>query len=207
VFDDPMLAIHNGLAFWPTLLPDVSDDADYLPGHLELRTGGHDNSEDALEIVEREASGRRAVLEIGVALYQRNRTFTDRILRAMDPSGTYLGVDVEDRSMVQRWATNAYFLRADSRERVRVISKMHELGMPRPDLLLIDGHHSVHSALNDWAYASLLEEPGVVLVHDSNSHPGPIALVEAIDREQWTVEEPLRGQRDYGIAVVRRRSA
>lgn len=193
-----------GLSFVPTLAPDFPDDLVDLPGYLRWRGGQDDNSPAALALVEGLARGSRHVLEIGVALYEPAKSFTHRILRAKDPAGVYLGVDLADRAAAVAGAPNAHFLRANSFQQGAVRARLAALGVDALDLLLIDGCHSVDACVNDWRYADLVRPGGVVLVHDTNSHPGPVALAAAIDRSVFSVDEPLAGAVDYGLAVCRR---
>lgn len=193
-----------GLTFVPTLRPHHADTDETLPGYLvDLRPGEDDNTPAVLDIVAREAAGRRAVLEIGVSLYDEDKSFTPLLVRGKAPGGVYLGVDTARRDP-SVFGPGAHFLRVSSADQGAVRARLRGLGVDRLDLLVIDGCHSVAGCLNDWRYADLVAPGGVVLIHDSNSHPGPIAVVAAIDRDVFFVEEPLKREVDYGIAVCRR---
>lgn len=193
-----------GLAFVPTLAPGVTDAQDTIPGYLSQRGGPDDNSSAALNLVAELAAWSTAVLEIGVALYAPEKSFTPRLIAGLTKSGRYLGVDVADRGAVTRLDPRAHFLQASSFDQAAVRGRLAELGMDGLDLLLIDGCHSVAACLNDWRYAELVKVGGLVLIHDTNSHPGPIALVAAVDRDAFAVSEPLAGAADYGLAICRR---
>jgi hypothetical protein len=194
-----------GLAFVPTLAPGLTDTQDTLPGYLSQRGGPDDNSPAALNLVAELAAWSTAVLEIGVALYAPEKSFTPRLVAGLTKSGRYLGVDVADRSAVTRLDPRAHFLQASSFDQDAVRGRLDALGMGGGlDLLLIDGCHSVEACLNDWRYAELVKAGGLVLIHDTNSHPGPVALAAAIDRDVFAVEEPLAGAADYGLAICRR---
>lgn len=197
-----------GLAFVPTLEPEFPDTQDYFPGHLELRPKGRDNSDAVLEMVAASAATVRpgaGILELGVALYPEAHSFTPRLIRNKPSESVYLGVDVADRGHVTRYGPNAHFLRSDTKEQSTVRGRLRTLGVEPLGLLLIDGDHSVNGALNDWLYVDLVEPGGVVLIHDTNSHPGPVALVAAVDGDVFDIEEPLKGLRDYGVAILRRK--
>jgi hypothetical protein len=196
-----------GLAFLPTLWPGWLNSADHFPWHAELRGGDDDNTPAALALVERlmPTLPEGGLLEIGVALYDWGKTFTKRLLEGKRPEAVYLGVDIHDRQHVTRKAENAHCLRCSSFEQGRVLRRLGELGVDGLALLLVDGDHSLTGALNDWAYAELVVPGGVVLVHDTNSHPGPLALAAAIDRGVFDVEESLKDESDYGLLIARRK--
>lgn len=45
---------------------------------------------------------------------------------------------------------------------------------------------------------------GVMAFHDTNYHPGPVALLDAIDTDIFSVEWFGRGEADWGVGVVQR---
>jgi hypothetical protein len=195
-----------GLSFIPTLEPGHSDYIEYFGWHVDLQPEEGDNSYQVLGIVE-EITGVAppgGILEIGVAHYEAVLTFTNRLFRAKPDDKVYLGVDIANRSFVTSWAKNAHFYWGSSLRQGEIRSKLQELNALPLSLLIIDGGHSVPCALNDWEYADLVAPGGYVLIHDSNSHPGPIALVAAIDRAIFEVGEPLANSKDYGIAIAKR---
>ena len=59
--------------------------------------------------------------------------------------------------------------------------------------------------MNDWRYADLLSEHGVVIAHDTNFHPGDIALCEAVDERLFDIFRFCTGNDDNGITVFRRK--
>ena len=73
--------------------------------------------------------------------------------------------------------------------------------MQNLDILMIDGWHSVHTCVNDWGYVDMLSDGGAVIVHDTNAHPGPIALFSAVDDNLFTKERFCSELNDMGIAV------
>ncbi len=189
-----------GLSFLPTLGPDYCDAVDYVEGHHELRQHDQDNSVAVLALVREVATKLppgSSVLEIGVGAYEPEFSITNTVLGSMDRSVTYFGVDLRSPKLPD-WA---HFLRTNSRHHDLVREWMRAHGAGPLSLLIIDGDHTVLGALSDWVYASWVEPGGTILVHDSNSHPGPIALVAAIDRDVYRVEEPLADELDYGLAM------
>ena len=79
------------------------------------------------------------------------------------------------------------------------------MGVGVIDLLFIDGWHSVNQCANDWHYTDMLSDNGVVILHDTNSHPGCVALFDAVDENQYAKERHCL-EADYGIAVFRKLS-
>jgi hypothetical protein len=55
---------------------------------------------------------------------------------------------------------------------------------------------------DDWRYVNYLNEGGVVGFHDTANHPGPVALIESINRSKWHVEKLC--MEDNGIAFFRK---
>jgi hypothetical protein len=45
---------------------------------------------------------------------------------------------------------------------------------------------------------------GVMAFHDTNYHPGPVALLDAIDTDIFSVELFGRDESDWGVGVVQR---
>jgi len=208
--DERLFNIPYGLSFHPTLEPEYSDAQTDLPDFLEMRGGENDNSEAVLDIVSQvvlELADIGAILEIGIAAYGPEHSMTTRVLAAKEPWVPYLGIDLADRSQIDDEYARTYTLRLNSNKHAIINACLYGLtDFERPiSLLIIDGDHSVKGALNDWKYAELLAPSGVCLIHDTNSHPGPIALVAAIDRKKFDVVEPLASAVDFGIAIVRRK--
>jgi len=63
----------------------------------------------------------------------------------------------------------------DSADRDRAYALMDGLDLDTIDFLFIDGWHSVNQRLADWRYVERLSPGGVVVMHDTNVHPGPVA--------------------------------
>ena len=193
-----------GLKFLPSLEPHYGDDQD-LPysgwcGWPEISECNHSTCESVL----RDLGDRcGAILEIGV-----NRSGPEnlsQIFMGQKPDHCiYLGVDLVDKIYLDDPSKNIHTLCCNSHEQDLIRNRLAELGVARLDLLMIDGWHSVHTTINDWRYADLLSDHGIVLVHDVNTHPGDIALCEAVDEAVFEKTMLCPGA-DYGIAMFRRR--
>ncbi len=156
-----------------------------------------------LAIVKENLQGKNAILEIGV---HRNgdRSFTEAIHRCKAPCAFYLGVDINDKSHLDDPKNHIFTIQCNSYDQVKVRKRLNDLGIWTLDMLIIDGWHSVTMTVNDWKYADLVRRSGVVLLHDTNYHPGPRALYDAVDEEVFTKERLCRSRDDFGIAVFRR---
>lgn len=193
-----------GLSFIPTLEPDVSDSQDYIEGHHFFRPQERDNSPEVLELVREYARlvpEGSSVFEIGVGAYEPELSITHAVLGALGPGVSYFGVDIKSRSLPEP----ARFLQTDSKNHDLVRQWMLDNQANPIRLFIIDGDHSVNGALSDWKYVEWIAKDATILMHDSNSHPGPIAILEALGPE-WSVYEPLIGKQDYGMAIIQKRT-
>jgi hypothetical protein len=58
------------------------------------------------------------------------------------------------------------------------------------------------NTINDWMYSDLVDVGGVVVLHDTNYHPGPTLLVDAIDTSIYNVEKHCITDIDWGLAAA-----
>lgn len=146
----------------------------------------------------------KACMDIGVA---RNgeRSMSHRYITLKPKGSVYVGIDLDDKSFLDNPGDNVWTLRANSHEQDKIRAFLREKGIERLDILAIDGWHSVNTTMNDWRYADLLSEHGVVIVHDTNHHPGDIALCEAVDPDLFEILRFCTID-DSGITVFRRKS-
>ena len=194
-----------GLKYFPDLEPTVSNDRD-APLHdiwmspLEVTDG---NLEVMKQVVAGLGDQLFAALEIGV---NRNGDRSmSRIIMDQRPKGSfYFGVDIDDKSYLDDESANTYTIRTSSAERELILDRMRQVGVGLLDLIMIDGWHSVNMCVNDWQFTERLSDHGVVVLHDTNSHPGCVALFEAVDEQLW-IKERFCLEDDYGIATFRKR--
>ena len=194
-----------GLKWFPDLEPEVSNDRDaplndFWISEVEVSDC---NLEVVKQVVAQLGSGLQAALEIGVN--RNGERSMSRVIMDQRPQGSfYLGVDIEDKSYLDDPSNNTWTIQTSSAERSRVLDRMRQQGVGLLDLIMIDGWHSVNMCVNDWQFTERLTDHGVVILHDTNTHPGCVALFEAVDENQWIKERWCVGQ-DYGIATFRRR--
>lgn len=196
-----------GLCFFPSLEPELHNDRDGPPYNAQL-SGRPVNSDCNLEVVRAAVAeignGYASCLEIGISR-EGGRSFTEILIKNKPAGSFYLGVDMEDKKYVDKHESNIWTLQCNSHDQDTIRDFLASKGISQLDILFIDGWHSVNTAVNDWRYADLLSPHGIVIMHDTNHHPGPVALCEAIDPKLFEVTKHCLDT-DYGIAVIRRRA-
>lgn len=193
-----------GLKYFPDLEPTVSNDQDMPPfGWVSSVEVTDCNLAVMRQVVGQLGSNLSAALEIGV---NRNGDRSmSRIIMDSRPQGSYyLGIDIEDKSYLDDPDNNTWTIRCSSDDRPAVMGKLQERGVEKLDLIMIDGWHSVNMCVNDWHYTELLSDHGIVILHDTNSHPGCVALFDAVDENLW-IKERFCTNSDFGIATFKRR--
>ena len=196
-----------GLKYVPSLNPFCSDDRDhpvYVNWYEMPRSEVSDcNLAVVQQAVTELGTNLLAALEIGVN--RNGERSMSRIIMDQRPIGSfYLGVDIEDKSYLDDETANTWTIQCSSAERERVTNRMRERGVGLLDLILIDGWHSVNMCVNDWQFTERLTDHGIVMLHDTNWHPGCIALFEAVDESLW-IKQRWCTEDDFGIATFRKR--
>lgn len=190
-----------GLRWFPSLEPHVNNNQDACPfGFPPDAEEVSDCNQQVLLNALFNLNPCEAILEIGV---NRNgdRSFTNVIHKHKPTSCVYVGVDTQDRSEIHAPDQNCHFLQTNSHNQLEVRAYLQQLGVHELDLILIDGWHSVNTAVNDWEYVDLLRKGGVCVMHDTNAHPGPVALFDAVDPHQFEKHRHCVHENDMGIAT------
>lgn len=192
-----------GLSCFPDLEPEISNDQDHPLEWINTEEVTDCNLRVVRDVVLGMGDRCQAIMEIGV---NRNGLRSmSRVLMDERPRGSfYLGVDLDDKSYLDDHDRNTWTLRCNSHDQDAIRGFLRGRGVAQLDLLFIDGWHSVNTCVNDWRYADMLRPGGVVMLHDTNSHPGCVALFEAVDHGLFSKERHCLGD-DFGIAVFRRR--
>jgi len=196
-----------GLKYRPSIEPEHRDDADfcgefYRPVPREFSPANQDVLKQALLTV----PNPRCIVEIGVQRNLLPESSTGILLQHKPKECVFIGVDIEDKSHLADANAGVFTLKMDSADRFRVFGLMDQLKLEHIDFLFIDGWHSVSQCLADWQYVERLSPDGVVVMHDTNVHPGPVAVFEAIDEKMFEKVKYCTEGPDWGIAVIRRRS-
>jgi len=147
----------------------------------------------------------KLIVEIGVCKNDYDQSSAKVFIENKADDCVYYGLDIEDRSGILPISDTVKFLKGDSREIAKNMTLMLE-GKDYIDLLFIDGWHSVEMVMNDWGYAKYVRpETGVVIVHDTNFHPGPWCLVDSVDPALFKVKKFCETNDDFGITVLKRK--
>lgn len=197
-----------GLKYCPSIEPGHSDDVDfygefYRPVPREFSAENQRWLRHNLLRVPRV----KCIVEIGVQRNPLPDSSTGILLHHKPADAAYIGIDVEDKSHLDDARRRIFTLKADSSDRQVVFALIDRLGLTEIDFLFIDGWHSVNQCLRDWRYTERLSAYGVVMLHDTNVHPGPVALYEAIDENLFEKTRYCTEGADWGIAVATRRGA
>ena len=190
----------NGLSYLPSFKNESDNDIDW-PWFVvsnKISTEISDANKEALDDIIRKVNVKN-VIEIGIA---RNnaRSFTTQLLYAK--KGIYCGIDIEDKTFLNDSLNRVYTIRANSHDQSTIRSYLNTIGLEKCSVLFIDGWHSVNTVINDWKYTDLLDDNGVVIFRDSNYHPGPHLIIEAIDRSMYRVVKYCDGGFDWGISAA-----
>ena len=116
----------------------------------------------------------------------------------------YLGIDLEDKSHLNNLENNVFTLRNDSSNYEKLYTLMEWYGKTHIDFMFVDGWHSVNQVLREWKYWEKMIPNGVMAFHDTNYHPGPVVVLDAVDTDIFSVEYFGRGEPDWGVGVVQR---
>lgn len=143
------------------------------------------------------------IMEIGVC-NNGVGSFTNALLTSKPDSVPYLGIDYKDKSFLDDPAKNVHTVIAHSADQIKIRDAAKKIGMDKVSILLIDGWHSVDMVINDWLYSDMLSENGIVIFHDTNSHPGPVVFLPAIDEKMYKVTKFFEKDDDYGLSVAYR---
>jgi len=198
-----------GLRWVPTIdgLDDVDlfgeGDTQNIPSHWSKL------DEEALLTALSTLKNPKLIVEIGVdAPYNGDLSLpssTKTILNWKPDSCVYIGIDISDKTYLANKEKNVYILQQSSSEKQKVYDKMNELGLNQIDFMHVDGYHSITEVLDEWEYWERMTPFGIMAFHDTNHHPGPIAVLDAVDPEIFDVVYYGRGEPDWGVGVVRRK--
>lgn len=194
-----------GLSFFPSFEPIISDDQDMPYDHwLECDEISECNRMVIENLLKELGPKCQTIVEIGVN--RNGERSISQILINDRPSGSfYLGVDINDKSELNDPDKNTWTIKANSHNQGAVRAFLYDHTIKEIDLLFIDGWHSVNTTVNDWQYADMLSEHGIVAIHDQNTHPGDIGLYHAVDSTMFDKSRYCIGF-DSGIGVFRRKS-
>ena len=147
------------------------------------------------------------VVEIGVDRDRTNpHTSSKTILNNTTNKSFLLFIDIEDRSYISDYRDETAFLQMDSSDISKGFKFLQERKIDKIDLLFIDGWHSVRQVYLEWAWTEKLSDLGLVLLHDTNYHPGPKEVISKLNPNKWVFKYLCMNSEDNGIALVWRKT-
>lgn len=206
-----------GLEFRPTLGTvelDSQDWIEYEPGlselHKEITVEFSDSNKAelvaAMTELKHDDLRLNAILEIGV--FRSGEVSSTRvILNTKHLTTKYVGVDLNEwcLSPIRDAGNNVFCLAENSSNIDRIMAFAKQNGVGLFDLILIDGYHSVSQVLDDWRFVRYLRQGGYVLMHDTNYHPGPKAVFDAIDESMFQKRlSSSDTRRDWGLGIAKK---
>lgn len=190
-----------GLKFLPSLEPHVSDNQDTpawgWPSGPEISDC---NLQVVSEVVSKLGQNCGTILEIGVHRNQ-GRSITNILMDNKPNTAKYIGVDIDDKSFLDNANSHIYTIKSNSHDQRKIRAFLNHHNVNKIDVLMIDGWHSVNTCINDWCYADMLSAHGCVILHDTNAHPGCIALYHAVDEKLFDKSRYCTSMDDMGIAT------
>lgn len=177
--------------------------------HSEIKVEFSDKNKEVLLSTINELKSRNAfnsVLEIGV--YRSREKSSTRVILDNKPLTTkYFGIDLAENQLAEvRNNQNNVFCLCENSSNTKSIMNFCKLhGVKNLDLILIDGFHSVNQVMDDWKLVEFLNVGGYVLMHDTNYHPGPYCVYEAINGEMFEKKKfQTEESDDWGISSAKR---
>jgi len=209
----PGLVVAFGVSEKDPKIDKHPDDRDSFPDtvHHGVNTTLHFSQETADKFVELFSSKKetcQSILEIGVwgaphGAGNAGRS-TEFLMDLKNEDTVYLGIDIEDRSEHCHFPEkNCFFFQSDSMDTEKIHAKIKEMGIEKFDFIFIDGWHSINAVYHEWEHYVLpfLSEDGIVVFHDTNTHPGPFALFEGVDDEVFESEKYCLGNH-FGLGAI-----
>jgi hypothetical protein len=143
------------------------------------------------------------IVEIGVNRNPYTETSTSVFLDNKRKDDIYIGIDIEDKTSINNIENNIFTIRCPSENISHIFEEFKKIGITEIDIFMMDGLHSINQVYFEWEnYTPLLAEKGIVVMHDTNSHPGPYFLVKSIDTNLYNVYKYLSDVVDWGISVA-----
>lgn len=178
------------------------------PGRINGQEFSIDNQEILKKYLIEQISKKDKVVivEIGVNRNGYVISSTSVFLDNKRHNDVYIGIDIEDKSAHNDNEKNIFTIHSSSNNTELIFAYLKNMGIDSIDILMIDGYHSINQVYFEWEnYTPLLASDGIVVMHDTNSHPGPYFLMKSIDTNQYDVYKYLNDVVDWGIGVAVRK--
>jgi hypothetical protein len=146
-----------------------------------------------------------SVLEIGV-FRSKAESSTKVILDNKLDTTKYFGIDLLEQNLVpiRDDSKNVFALCTNSSNLDEIMNFCKSHSVEKFDLILIDGWHSINQVVLDWRFVEHLNDGGFVVMHDTNYHPGPHCVFDAIDETKFEKARRAIAEFDWGIATARK---
>lgn len=190
-----------GLKFLPSFEPHVSDNQDApawgWPSGPEISSC---NLAVVSDVLNQMQDNCKSIVEIGVHRNQ-GQSITNILMDNKPKTAKYIGIDIEDKSYLHNDEFNIFTIQSNSHDQRKIREKFYQYGISKIDILMIDGWHSVNTCVNDWCYVDMLSDNGCVILHDTNAHPGCIALFHSVNENFFSKTRHCTSMDDMGIAT------
>lgn len=200
-----------GLKWVPTVEPTYQDTTDWpvtngmIGAHESPRHFSVLNHDALVYAYKKLITPPKLIVEIGVDRSENySVSSTSTLLKLKPKECVYIGVDIEDKKHLENPSENIFTIQTDSADKNKIYDFIASLGLNEIDFMFVDGWHSVNQVLLEWTYWEKMSEHAVMAFHDTNCHFGPVAVLDAIDTNLFSVEYFGRGEVDWGIGVVQR---
>jgi hypothetical protein len=198
-----------GLKYFPKLLPPLTNEDDYPSTCQRVRVTREFSDENQARLLEYFLKVKdvcKCIVEIGVHRNTYEQSSTSVFLNNKLDSTIYIGVDTSNKSFLDNPAKNVYTIECSSSHYHKIYNKMAELAVKDIDFLFIDGWHSVNQVYKDWHYVSRVSKYGIIGMHDTNYHPGPVEILAAVDTDIFRIDKYCEVDNDWGISFIRKKN-
>jgi len=194
-----------GLKYLPSI--GSLDSEDYLPGMFDnikvTQTFSKKNQDKLLEYFNKIKHKCNCIVEVGVDRDGYDASSTSIFIENKLDETFYIGIDTVNKSNLNNKQKNIYTLQTNSHNRVHAYEFLDSLGINKIDFLFIDGYHSINTVVNDWQYTEKLSDFGIVGFHDTNYHPGPLYVFDAIDEKLYKKNKYFENLNDdWGVGFA-----
>ena len=136
------------------------------------------------------------IVEIGTASTYKNSS-TNIFINNKTKDCCFYTIDIAARNCFSTGVDNNWIITCDSTgDEIKERLKGRFI-----DILFIDGDHSINKVFAEYEfYLSYMKDDGIIVLHDTTMHPGPLLLMEAIDTNVFKTKTFCPD--DYGIGVI-----
>jgi len=141
------------------------------------------------------------ILEIGVE-YEKSNNSTDILLRNKRVGDNYLGSDMNPKHHLNNITKNIHTIQTNPENINIIFDKLDRLHVNDIDIIVINSCNSIDSAHSAWEYTYRLAKNGIVILHNTNAHPGPYFLLQCIDLRFYHILKYFSDTNERGISVI-----